>query len=138
MLERDLSFKRWKKKVRRFLGLFLSLQQGGKQLDNRLAMGQDPDDDRNEGSDQRPNPVAILVDFSAEGSDLVHDVLDEIFIARDLPDDELQEGRLLRQGWRGSGDGASETVSAQEVLEAREGRTMLLKTVMSNRGLHAS
>ena len=101
-------------------------------------MGQDPDDDRNEGSDQRPNPVAILVDFSAEGSDLVHDVLDEIFIARDLPDDELQEGRLLRQGWRGSGDGASETVSAQEVLEAREGRTMLLKTVMSNRGLHAS
>ena len=138
MLERDLSFKRWKKKVRRFLGLFLSLQQGGKQLDNRLAMGQDPDDDRNEGSDQRPNPVAILVDFSAEGSDLVHDGLDEIFIARDLPDDELQEGRLLRHGWRGSGDGASETVSAQEVLEAREGRTMLLKTVMSNRGLHAS
>ena len=120
------------------MGLFLSLQQGGKQLDNRLAMGQDPDDDRNDGSDQRPNPVAILVDFSAEGSDLVHDVLDEIFIARDLPDDELQEGRLLRQGWRGSGDGASETFSAQEVLEAREGRTMLLKTVMSNRGLHAS
>ena len=103
-------------------------------MDNRLAMGQDPDADRNEGSDQRPNPVAILVDFSAEGSDLVHDGLDEIFIARDLPDDVLQEGRLLRHGWRGSGDGASETVSAQEVLESRDGRTMLRKAVRLNGG----
>ena len=103
-------------------------------MDNRLAMGQDPDEDRNDGSDQRPNPVSILVDFSAEGSDLVVDGLDEIFIARDLPHDVVEEGGPLRHGRRGSGGGRSETLSTQEVLEAREGRTMLQKIVMSNRG----
>lgn len=87
-------------------------------MDHRLAMGQDPEDDRNDGSDQPPDPVTILVDFAAKGSDLVHDVLDEIFIAHDLPDDEFQEGRLLRQGGRGSGgDGGAGSVSAQEVLK---------------------
>ena len=96
-------------------------------MDNRLAMGQDPDEDRNDGSDQRPNPVTIFVDFSAEGSDLVVDGLDEIFIARDLPHDVVEEGGLLRHCRRGSGGGRSETLSTQEVLEAREGRTMLQK-----------
>ena len=107
-------------------------------MDNRLAMGQDPDEDRNDGSDQRPNPVTIFVDFSAEGSDLVVDGLDEIFIARDLPHDVVEEGGLLRHGRRGSGGGRSETLSTQEVLEAREERTTLQKLVRSNRGLHAS
>ena len=90
-------------------------------MDDRLAMSQDPEDDRKECSGQPPDPWLVLRNVSLQGSELVVDGLDELFIADDLPDDEIQEGVPLQLVGRGPGvDGRSVSSSAEEDLEARD------------------